>query len=303
MNRNLTNEHLVDRYLDNEMSEIQRLQFEDQLVHNAELRSEYNVQKDLISGVKESRRLELKARLDSIPINTPTYQTIGFKSVVVASISAGIGLGAYHLIDQRDEILLSEIDITQQKELVAEQEVIPQIPEAITPIYDSENKSGANAADLASQEESAQLDAKNSTPEVKEEARVIQPNVIEPDVVEGFDEGEFSSEEITVENQINSLEKVRENVESTVEIATVNDKKNKFHYKFFDNKLYLLGNFDEMPYEIIELNAKSGKSYFLFYSDNFYKLETDQLKPAPLERIENDSLVNELKIIQLNHSN
>jgi hypothetical protein len=131
----------------------------------------------------------------------------------------------------------------------------------------------------------------------------MQPNVIEPDVIEGFDEDEFSSEEITVENQINNLEKVKENVESTVEIATVKDKKNKFHYKFFENKLYLLGSFNEMPYEIIELNAKNGKSYFLFYNDNFYKLETDQLKPSPLERIENDSLVNELKIIQMNQSN
>jgi hypothetical protein len=80
-------------------------------------------------------------------------------------------------------------------------------------------------------------------------------------------------------------------------------RKTSFTINFFDNKLYLLGNFDEMPYEIIELNAKSGKSYFLFYSDNFYKLETDQLKPAPLQRVENDSLVNELKIIQMNHSN
>ena len=97
--------------------------------------------------------------------------------------------------------------------------------------------------------------------------------------------------------EVNSIEKVKENVENAVEVATIQDRKNKFHYKFFENKLYLLGNFDEMPYEIIELNSKSGKSYFLFYDDSFYKLKSDQLKPAPLVKIENDSLVNELKII------
>lgn len=302
MNKNLTNEQLVGSYLDNEMSEIQRLEFEDQLVHNSDLREEYNIQKDLIDGIKESRRLELKARLDNIPINTPLYQTIGFKSVVVASISAGIGFGAYYLLDQKDELSLSEIDVTQQKEIVAEQEIIPQMPEAITPIVEDKKKSETKSK-VAKQEEPTEAVAKNTAPEVKEEPVVIQPNVIEPDVIEGFDEDEFSSEEITVENQINNLEKVKENVESTVEIATVKDKKNKFHYKFFENKLYLMGSFDDMPYEIIELNAKNGKSYFLFYKDNFYKLETDQLKPAPLERIENDSLVNELKIIQMNQSN
>lgn len=302
MNKNLTNEQLVGSYLDNEMSEIQRLEFEDQLVHNSELREEYNIQKDLIDGIKESRRLELKARLDNIPINTPLYQTIGFKSVVVASISAGIGFGAYYLLDQKDELSLSEIDVTQQKEIVAEQEIIPEIPEAITPIVDDKKKS-EQKPEAVKEKEPAPVVAKNTAPEIKEEPAVIQPNVIEPDVIEGFEEEDFSSEEITVENQINNLEKVKENVESTVEISTVKDKKNKFHYKFYENKLFLLGSFNEMPYEIIELNAKNGKSYFLFYNNNFYKLETDQLKPAPLEKIENDSLVNELKIIQMNQAN
>ena len=300
MNKSLTNEQLVGSYLDNEMSEIQRLEFENQLLHDSELREEYNLQKELVDGIKEVRRLELKARLDNIPINTPLYQTIGFKSVVVASITAGIGFGAYYLMDQNEDLPLSEIDITQKQEIVSQaEEDIPEMPEAITPVIDEKDKT-QQKTEVVKQEKVSEPVAKNEMP--KEEAAVIQPNVIEPDVVEAFEEEDFASEEIVVENQINDLENVKENVESTVEIATVKDKRNKFHYKFFENKLYLLGSFNEMPYEIIELNTSNGKSYFLYYNNSFYELETDQLKPAPLEKIENDSLVNELKIIQMNQN-
>jgi hypothetical protein len=274
MNKNLTNEQLVGRYFDNEMSEIQRLEFENQLLQDSGLREEYNLQKDLIEGIKEVRRLELKARLDHIPINTPLFQTIGFKSVVVASVTAGIGLGIYYFLDQKNDGPISQVDITENQLILEDLNKVPDIPEAITPIVDDGKKSKQKIQETAPAKE----DSKS----------------------EDFAEEDFASEEIAVENQINSIEKVKENVESTVEVATVPDKKNKFHYKFFENKLYLLGNFSEMPYEIIELNSKSGKSYFLFYNESFYKLKTDQLKPAPLEKIENDSLVNELKIIQMN---
>lgn len=299
MSKSLTNEQLVGNYLDNEMSEIQRLEFENQLLHNSELREEYNLQKELVDGIKEVRRLELKARLDNLPINTPLYQTIGFKSVVVASITAGIGFGAYYFLDQKDDLPLSEIDISQKQEINTQVESVPEVPEAITPVTIEKDNAEQNS-EVANQEKASEPVAKKE--EVKEEPVMAQPNVIEPDVVEAFEEEDFASEEIVVDNQINDLENVKENVESTVEIATVKDKRNKFHYKFFENKLYLLGNFNEMPYEIIELNTSSGKSFFLYYNNNFYELETDQSKPAPLEKIENDSLVNELKIIQMNQN-
>ncbi len=71
MNRNLANDEFVNSYLDNELSDIDRLDFENKLLHDSELREEYNFQKDIVKGIKETRRLELKSRLSNIPINTP----------------------------------------------------------------------------------------------------------------------------------------------------------------------------------------------------------------------------------------
>lgn len=298
MNKNLTNEEFVNSYLDNELSEIDRMDFENKLLHDSELREEYNFQKDLVNGIKESRRLELKSRLSNIPVNTPLYQTLGFKAIAVATISAGVGIGAYYFFNQDDALQLSEIDLNENQLTEVEERKVPDAPKSITPILEVAPQEEVVQEIVLQEKPKSEVVAKNT--ETKVEPKVIQPNVIEPDVVEPFEDEHGDIEEIASENQANNLDNIKENVESTVEIATVKDKRNKFHYKFFENKLYLLGSFNDMPYEIIELNAATGKSYFLYYNDSFYKLNAEQAKPAPLVKIENDSLVNELKIIQSN---
>ena len=298
MDKNLTNEEFVSRYLENELSDIDRLNFENKLLHDSELKEEYNFQKDLVEGIKEVRRLELKSRLSNIPISTPLYQTVGFKAIAVASITAGVGIGAYYLLSESDAIQLSEIELSENQIAATEENRVPEVPEAITPIFDEEPVQEEVMKVISQEKPKQEVVAKNI--DKRAEPKVIQPNVIEPNVVESFGDENIDSEDIEFDTQLNNLENIKESVESTVEIATVKDKRNKFHYKFFENKLYLLGNFNEMPYEIIELNSSKGKSYFLYYNDSFYKLNSEQVKPAPLQKIENDSLVNELKIIQSN---
>lgn len=301
MDKNLNNEEFVNSYLDNDLSKVDQLDFENKLLHDSELREEYNFQQDLVNGIKETRRLELKSRLSNIPINTPLYQTIGFKAIAVATISTGIGFGAYYVFDNTDNLELSDIELKANQTTIVEENTIPEIPEAIVPIFKEEVKE-ERIIDIVSQEKpKTEVVAKNT--EVKAEPKIIQPKVIQPDVVESFEDENIDSNDSEFDNQINDLESIKENVENTVEISTVKDKRNKFHYKFFENKLFLLGSFDDMPYEIIELNSSNGKSYFLFYNESFYKLDSDQMKPAPLVKIESDSLVNELKIIQLNQTN
>jgi hypothetical protein len=234
MNRNLSVEQLVGRYLDNEMSQVERLEFENQLIHNSDLKEELSLQKDLIEGIKESRRSELKARLDNIPINSPFYQSIGFKSIVAATITAGIGFGIYFLTDQSSDIPLSPIDLTQNQVLVQDSNQTPEIPEAITPITKSDHEV------LIPNNKKAKIEKQQTQSEEvsTEEPQLTEPVVMAPDVVDAFDDVDFESEEINVENQFDNLEKVKEDVESAIEVTTIKDKRNKFHYKFMENKLY-----------------------------------------------------------------
>ena len=299
MNKNLNNEEFVNRYLDNELSEIDKLDFENKLLNDADLREEYNFQKDLVNGIKEVRRMELKSRLSNIPIEIPVYQTIGFKTIAAVTVSAGIGLGAYFFLDNKNDTPITKIDLNQNNSELVEEYTIPEIPKAITPII--EEKTSDDTPQVAVKKNKQQVAVAKRTEEAK--PKVIQPNVIQPDVLKPSDEEDFESNEIGNDNQVNNLESIKENIESNVAVSTVKDKKNKFHYKFFENKLYLFGNFSEMPYEIIELNSSKGKIYFLYYNESYYQLNKEQVKPTPLVKIENDSLVNELKIIQMNQNN
>ena len=231
MNKNLTNEEFVNSYLDNDLSKVDRLDFENKLLHDSELREEYNFQQDLVNGIKETRRLELKSRLSNIPITTPLYQTIGFKAIAVATISAGIGFGAYYVFDNTNDLELSDIELKDNQTTLIEENTIPEIPDAIVPIFKEEVKE-EKIIDIISQEKpKTEVVAKNT--EVKAEPIIIQPKVIQPDVVEAFEDENIESNDIEFDNQINDLESIKENVENTVEIATVKDKRNKFHYKFF----------------------------------------------------------------------
>jgi hypothetical protein len=299
MGKGQSYEQLVGSYLDNEMSEKQRTDFENQLQSNPELKQELQFQQEIMNGVRNFRRLELKARLDNIPVYTPVYQTIAFKAVAAVAITAGIGFGGYYLLNRGNESALEKVELTFNDSTLAEiEEVIPALPQA-NPTDDSSINAGLTGA-----ETSNIADGKTRKTSKKEKSTnavtTTKPNVTTPKV-ETFSDDEFESEEIGALNP-QSNETIAEPLSEAIEVATVKDKKNKFHYKFYENKLYLLGTFDDMPYEIIEINSKSGKKFYLYYKENFYRLQNDQVKPTPLERIENDSLVNELKIIQMNKS-
>jgi hypothetical protein len=299
MSKGQSYEQLVGSYLDNEMSAKQRADFENQLQSNPELKQELQFQQEIINGVKDFRRLELKARLDNVPVYTPVYQTIAFKAVAVVAITAGIGFGGYYLLNRGNESAQEKVELTFNDSTPAEiEEVIPALPQA-NPTDDSSITAG-----LTGSETSITPDEKTRKTSKKEKSTnavtTVKPNVTTPKV-ETFTDDEFESEEIGALNP-QSNESIAEPLSEAIEVATIKDKKNKFHYKFYENKLYLLGTFDDMPYEIIEINSKSGKKFYLYYKENFYRLQSDQLKPTPLERIENDSLVNELKIIQMNKS-
>ena len=295
MNRNLSNEELVNRYLDHEMDKMERLDFENRLVNESDLREEYNFQNDLIEGIKQSRRLELKARFANIPINNPFYKTLVGKAVVVVSASAVIGIGSYYLLRNKNEAGLSKVDLKREYAMRDSQKVVPAIPNAQM-VKEEPEKIEAIHAPKKNGEPNLEASRKKV---VTIKKPMVKPDVVKPNVATGLKEEEAHTESINSKS-LNSMDRIQENVENKVMVETIEDRKNNFHYKFFDNKLYLLGKFKDIPYEIIELNEKAGKKYFLFYDDNYYRLKTDRVKPTPLVKIENDSIIQELRIIQKN---
>jgi hypothetical protein len=71
----------------------------------------------------------------------------------------------------------------------------------------------------------------------------------------------------------------------------------KYHYRYFNNKLYLYGNFDQEPYEIVELNNKGDRQLFLSYKNNTYVIEQNVTETAQLKKLNDKMLTKELMLI------
>ncbi|NJN28457.1 MAG: hypothetical protein HC819_22035 [Cyclobacteriaceae bacterium] len=187
MNKNINNEEFVSQYLDNTLSEIDRLDFENKLLKDADLREEYSLQKEIINGIKEARRLELKSRLSNITISTPLYQTVAFKALTAVTLTAGLGVGIYLMLNDNDKVGISQVDLSQYNaEIIQQEEVMPEVPKSIEPIIEK-NTEIESQTPKDSAEEAVVAKRNVKTPEPV----LAEPNVIQPDVVAPADEEYF----------------------------------------------------------------------------------------------------------------
>ena len=116
-------------------------------------------------------------------------------------------------------------------------------------------------------------------------------------MVEDFDQKEEGQIAENISVPENRLDKVTETVIPKTEVVEINNGKHLFHYQFYNNKLYLYGDF-ENTYEILELNTPSGISIYMLYKEKFYALMQGQQTIAPLTAIEDNALLQDLKIIR-----
>ena len=287
--------NLMDGFFEGTLSASEESALLNRIETDAELKSEFEFQKDIINTIKETRKLELKNRLDNI--NIKWYHTIsnGWKVAATATIVTVSTLTAYYFID-RQEDLKNRIDLAQNEIALdayyTEREDIPQMPIAENP----EEVIEAKASSL-------EPVAKTNKESLSEEDIEIKPDhkieVLVPDVIEEFDDVDNIDMENVTSGDINTMGRSREDLHSSVEIRSVIDKKYTFHYTLSGGMLTLYGNFEDIPYEILEINSASGKRFYLKYKDHFYNIvNTSEI--TPLQPVTNEALINELKIVKEN---
>jgi hypothetical protein len=301
MKNNLSIEDLVGRYLDNEMTEVERVDFESQLRSDPALKEELNFQKDLIHSIRESRRLELKSRLTDIQVpSTPIFHAVGIKIAAVASVTAIIGTGAYFLMNSNDDPGLSGVDLSQTTTTMTREEVqMPAIPEVSVPEVEAFEPGDGDVVEQPVKAKKKQ-DEPDKTATADAAKTMAKPHVVRPDIAEITEEKEPETEDFVEEKTYNDLDEINETMAGKLAVETEKSRRYRFHYKFYNEKLYLIGDFKDSPYEILELNARGSKRYFLFYEGVYYRLSPDKVKPTPLEKITDEALVDELRIIQQN---
>lgn len=292
----MNNFDLIDAYLDNDMNPEELQRFEQQLSSNAELKRELGFQQELIVGIQQARRLELKARLDNVAVGGNSVgQSLTLSKVITGIIILGlVGWGIYSLYDnETSQDFMPVADANQEtvEELIEDQSENIPVTEEASPNAESDTPEDAEASMNTEANEKPQLKSEESVPEVRE---VIKPDIKKPEMITGFDGAEEIADSLQAPGTVASGKK--ESNLSTIDVAIDNTrKKYTFHYQFKGGKLFLYGDFSSGLYEILEFNPRNDKTLFLYFQNNYYSLDNKQDKIVRLESVKDRSLIMKLK--------
>ncbi len=289
---------LIEDYFEGGLSPSEEASLKSKLSTDPELNGEFELQKDIINTIKDARRIDLKNRLNNIDIHW--YHTIsnGWKVAATITSIAISGLAAYYFIDQ-DNTIQDKVQIETQSNLevnaseevnILEKPIVSRLEEVEdTPVIEEKQKTSEPLPVLDNE--------KIITETQPTEEYALE--VIVPEVIDSFDAVDDIEVENISESDIKSLNPVKKDIHSSVEVESIIHKKYNFHYKFSGGMLTLYGNFEDVPYEILEINSMEGKRFFLYYKENFYHIvQTTDI--TQLGRVNNDTLIGELNIVKEN---
>lgn len=95
----------------------------------------------------------------------------------------------------------------------------------------------------------------------------------------------------------NTLYTETNNKLSNLSVNVDNSNSKDKSYQFTGSKLTLFGDFNNKPYELLELNNKGQKNLFLSYNNEYYELVWGQMKKTPLKKVSHKETLEKLKVI------
>ncbi len=291
----------IDNYHSGRMSESEMTDFENILESDPALKAESDFQSDIVSGLKEYRKLELKSRLDAINVG-PTWiefaqQSALMKSmggVIVASI---IGTGIY-FYGERPEIQKSDLPATVQAQEIESIEFMWNLgqeeAQVSTKLERPAKPKSVENIDQVQVLEVAESRDENETVEVATTKEVFTPSFEAPNAESIEEDSDFTT------TGLDEIPNTTENSsEQPIDVETEISKSSIIKYKYYDGKLFLNGDFNKAPYEILEINSSNGRRIYVFYLGSYYRVGmADKLTELP--KVTNTETLNELKLLREN---
>lgn len=292
MGSNLNKESLIDDLVSGRISGEEANAALNQINSDPALSSDLAFQQDLVNQLQAARKAELKMRLDALPIEPVIIggmTAAGLLKLGGAVVTATIiGVGSYFLLsDQKDDVRSTLSMVPSKVETIdLGSTSVSQAPSQIQKF----DLNGIQSLPLTASTEVTPILQEES---IEEESEIIAPEVTPPSVTTSFDEETINSPELDTNPEVNVA-----NSDSALEIENISDEKYPFHYKYFNNKLYLYGDFKGIPYEILEVHGKSDRVTYLSYEGKFYQLKNPIKGVKPLIPIGDKDLIKELEILK-----
>lgn len=304
----MSNFDQIQAYLENEMTQAEKLQFESMLQANSDLNKEYVFQSEIIEGLKKERHQQLKNRLNAVEVGEFAGQYGLVKILASVTIAAVVGVGAF-LYFSNDSVEVTPPSETKSLAIDDEHSHATVLDEKDTettvtknvPIEVAKPKAQDSDKQVTAQELTSTDESTDKIIESSEEVVTVKSNrPVKPDVIEDFEEVS-KDDNVELPNIEKSLGNKGNFNKSNIEIETDNSrKKYSFHYQFKNGKLFLLGSFDKGLYEILEFNKADGRNLYLFYNDNFYAIDENNKEITPLSKIEDEKVIDNLRNLKNN---
>jgi hypothetical protein len=263
---------LLDDYLMNRLSAEDRVGFEKKLAADPELMQEFRIQTQVIEGLKEVRRMELKKMLQNTAVPPVDSSVTLFSRLlpwVGASALVVIGFFWFNRLE----------------------EPVPSgsVQQAIHPVEKTRP-----TAEVEMPDEQPVLDEKAvSKPIQRKQEQPVK--VSEPVKVEVYDPTQEISAETTTPAELSAQRTEAGISKSNITVNVIDHKKYSQHYAFENGTLMLYGPFEKNLYEILEFIGEEKTTAFLYYKNSFYKLDTSIRIPTKLVPVTNNALLQKLK--------
>lgn len=281
----MKNSELINAYFDGELSEIEKESFIKNLDQDPILKQEFNLQSQIIEGIKSTRKAELIARLDAVSIGTSgTTQHLNWGKMSVIGGVVLLGILTYYNLQN------TQTETTQ----VAPKEV----SESIDSLIPSESVLSEVDVNKYENESVSADDQKVSKPAVKAQEKVAiqKPDINKPELVEPLEIESDEESELIPESGFADESPIKL---SNIDIEVDNSKKRySFHYQIKEGKLFLFGDFDKGLYEILEFNSSEGKILYLYYKQSYYDLKQSASEITALKEISEPALINKLENVR-----
>lgn len=288
---------LIDSLLSGKLSSSEEIDALKAINVDPALKAEYQFQADVVEGIKNARKAELKARLNTINVDPSLIGIISsssyFKYAASFLVASSITIGAYLLYTSfsKPELLTYA---TPKTNYISLNGVAPKsLPSTITPILDLGQSDKTLSASTKSITYSNSPKKEESKLETKKKL-IIAPNINNVKIVDSF------SDDAIVSPSLESLPYLTNNnsFPKTTSVENVLDSKYDFHYQYSGSKLYLYGDFKGIPYEIIEVHGKSGRTTYLKHESTYYGISDSKDKIKPLVAITDTVLIAEIETLK-----
>lgn len=294
---------IIDKYVSDKLTDQEKIDFSNMIDGDPSLAQEISLQEDIVSGLKEQRKAELKARLSSLEV--PAGMSLTTKAIIAGSVIATLFIGWTTYSNLKDTPTAQVLETVDNEKV----NMNPTVKEVITK-QETASSSNNSAADASKpQLESVEANAVNTSQVTEptlvdisaEEVLIVDVNtnaIVHDDISEPD-----MDEDVTITKGIHDVpnhnlgQTDTKNASNShhIDIVTSKNKEIQYTWNKRSDKLTFFGKFDKSaPYFLIDM-VDSDQLYLKYQGDYYFLINSKEKLRLEDSKVTDERLISNLE--------